>query len=662
MAIDAPILDDRTFEQLYEEARSLIPRYTPEWTDHNDVDPGATMLQLHAWFTEQLLFRLNQVPERNYRKFLQLLGIDVKPASPAHVDVTFTTAQPDTDAVVPAGTQVAVGGGEGGDQPIVFELPQAFVAIGPRLAAVQIYDSFTYRDVTTANAAGGQGFDPFGPHAHAGSALVLGFDSPAAFTSQPVTLMLYAEQPLARPVVEVELESAPVPPPATLAYEYWDGSGWEPLGRDLDETWSLLRTGRMIVSVPANRAQKRTLGVVTTSLYWLRVRLDEQHFDRVPRLSQVLSNTTTAVQAVTITDEVLGGSDGMPDQGPFALTTTPVVPWDEPYTVHRMDGTPVKVSSLLLEIDEGSGFEPWQEVDDFLASKPDDPHYVLDRAAGGVTFGDGRFARIPVANPANPSGNIVARRYLAGGSARGNVGAGTVTVLQTAAPGIASVTNTRPASGGADQETVADAKRRAPSALKARGRAVTAEDFETLTLEAPAPVKRSTALALHHPGFPGVQVPGTVTIVVVPDIPGRAPMPSEATLRLVCQYLNAHRLITTEVFATGPTYRRVRITGDIVARGDADLAAVRKAVAQRLVDWLHPLHGGDDGTGWPFGGTIYASSLYRIALEVPGVDRIKDNQLLVELDGDRQTFCRDVDLNPGELIEPLDPDLRVTYT
>jgi hypothetical protein len=139
-------------------------------------------------------------------------------------------------------------------------------------------------------------------------------------------------------------------------------------------------------------------------------------------------------------------------------------------------------------------------------------------------------------------------------------------------------------------------------------------------------------------------------------------MPSEATLRLVCQYLNQHRLITTEVFATGATYRRVRITGDIVARADADLAAVRKAVAERLMSWLHPLHGGDDGEGWPFGGTIYASSLYRIALAVPGVDRIKDNQLLVELDGDRQTFCRDVEINPGELIEPLDPELRVTYT
>jgi hypothetical protein len=119
--------------------------------------------------------------------------------------------------------------------------------------------------------------------------------------------------------------------------------------------------------------------------------------------------------------------------------------------------------------------------------------------------------------------------------------------------------------------------------------------------------------------------------------------------------------VTTEVFAVGPSYRRVRITGDIVARGDADLATVSRAVAARLVEWLHPLTGGDDGKGWPFGGTIFASSLYRVALQVAGVDRIKDNQLLVELDGTRQTFCRDVPIGNGELIEPLEPELVVTY-
>jgi predicted phage baseplate assembly protein len=660
MSIEAPNLDDRRFEDLFAEARSLIPRYAPEWTDHNESDPGIALMQLHAWFTDLLLFRLNQVPERNYRKFLQLLGIRLKAASPARVDLTFTTAKPDADAIVPAGTQVATAGG-GSDPPVVFELPQAFVAIGPRLTTVQVYDGFSFRDVTTANAVDGQGLDPFGPHAHPDSALFLGFDSPASFTAQPVTFMFYADQPKASPVAEAELEATPVPRPATFAYEFWDGSSWEPLTVDVDETWAMLRTGRIVLTGPGSRAAKSAVGQITALRYWLRIRLVDQHFDRVPRLQQVAVNTVAAVAAITVRDEVLGGSDGMPDQGPFRLSNTPVVSRDAPTSVRRSDAREIRVMSLLLEIDEGSGFEPWEEVDDFLASGPDDLHYTLDHTTGELFFGNGRFGRIPVANPALPTANIVARRYLAGGGARTNVGAGTATVLQTAATGVATVTNARPAAGGADTETIEDAKRRAPSALKARGRAVTAEDFETLTLEASAPVKRAKALPLHHPGFPDVPIPGTVTVVVVPDVPGNAPRPSESTLQIVCAYLNHHRLVTTEVFAVGPTYRQVRIVGDIVARADADLAAVRRAVAARLQDWLHPLTGGDDGDGWPFGGTIYASSLYRVALQVDGVDRIKDNQLLMELDGERQAFCRDVPIDAGELIEPLEPELTVTY-
>ena len=59
-------LDDRTFEQLYQELRRRIPAYTPEWTDHNDSDPGITLLQMFAWLSEIVIYRLNRVPEKNH--------------------------------------------------------------------------------------------------------------------------------------------------------------------------------------------------------------------------------------------------------------------------------------------------------------------------------------------------------------------------------------------------------------------------------------------------------------------------------------------------------------------------------------------------------------------------------------------------------------------
>ena len=658
--LQAPELDDRRFEDLVAEGRSLIPRYAPEWTDHNESDPGIAMLHLFAWLTDQTLYRVNQIPERAYVKYLQLLGIQTRPATPATVELTFTTATPTADELVPSGTQVATSGGDPG--PVVFEVEEGFTAIGAKLVALQVDDA-GLREVTAANDVAGQAFEPFGALARDDAALLLGFDTPGPFTSSPITLFAYVRPPtkaLAVAAADVDRASA-VPLPAHVVAEFHDGFGWEPTAIQADETRAFSISGRMVLSGPGGRAAKVALGAVTDARYWLRIRLVSGRYQVAPELDRIELNTVRAVQAVTIRDEVLGGSNGMANQGPFALSTIPVVrgePGVGPVR-WRGDGLRVVVRDVELEIDEGSGPEPWQQVDDFLASTPDDPHFTLDRTTGEVRFGDGHTGRIPVAFGAGD--NIVARWYRAGGSARGNVGADTVVTMQTAAPGIKTVTNRLPASGGADEERVEEAKRRAPAALKSKGRAVTAEDFEVVALDAPAAVGRVHALPLRHPAHPGSIVPGAVTVLVVPASPGPAPQPTETTLRAVCQHLNRHRLITTEVFATGPTYRRVRILGDLVVARDRDLAVVRAAVADRLAQWLHPLRGGDDGLGWPFGGTIFASALLGVVVGVPGVARIRDNQLLVELDDEVQNFCRDVELGVGELVEAVEPDLIVAY-
>jgi predicted phage baseplate assembly protein len=75
MPLPVPNLDDRKFQDILDEARRLIPRYCPEWTDHNLSDPGITLLELFAWMTDMLLYRLNRVPEKNYLKFLDLIGV-----------------------------------------------------------------------------------------------------------------------------------------------------------------------------------------------------------------------------------------------------------------------------------------------------------------------------------------------------------------------------------------------------------------------------------------------------------------------------------------------------------------------------------------------------------------------------------------------------------
>ena len=79
MPLPVPNLDDRTFDQLVTEARTLIPRHFPAWTDHNPSDPGITLLELFASLFEAAIYQINRVPERSIEHFAALVGVARKP-------------------------------------------------------------------------------------------------------------------------------------------------------------------------------------------------------------------------------------------------------------------------------------------------------------------------------------------------------------------------------------------------------------------------------------------------------------------------------------------------------------------------------------------------------------------------------------------------------
>jgi predicted phage baseplate assembly protein len=643
--LPTPNLDTRRQADIVAEARALIPRYTPEWTDLNDSDPGLTLVQLYAWMTEMTLYRLNQVPELTYIKFLELLDVRLLPAEPARAELTFTLVDPPVAPIVdvPVGTRVAAAGGDG-RPPVVFETDRALQALGARLAAVLSYDGFSYTQLTSTNETGDRGFEPFGPQAREGSALCLGFAFAGPFPAVALDLAVFVAAGDAPPQpAHCDVAAAAVVPPVELAWEYWDGERWSVLALDEDETRAFTRSGHVSLQVPGDRLALLALGDVPEPLYWLRARVARAGYELAPRLDTVSTNTVPATQAETVENEVLGGSDGLPDQT-FALAFTPVL-----------------AASVVLEIDEGSGPRTWQEADDFFAAGPEDEVYTLDRATGVVTFGDGRRGRIPVANADSPAGSVRALVYRHGGGSAGNVPAGAIAQLQTAVDGVQAASNRRASEGGADEETLDDAKDRAGQELATRGRAVTAEDFAVIARLTPGVrIRRAHAIGLAHPGFPDVPIPGAVTVVVVPDGDAPNPLPSETTLQAVCRHLDQHRLLTTETFVVGPTYRLVKVEAAVRVHATADLGVVRRAVEDALTRWLHPLDGGEDGLGWPLGGTIFHSLVMGTALGAdPGVARI--DELWIWLDGERQPFCRDVAIGPRVLPYSDGHDIRVSF-
>jgi predicted phage baseplate assembly protein len=400
-----------------------------------------------------------------------------------------------------------------------------------------------------------------------------------------------------------------------------------------DDTLAFTIPGFVRLKLPAaGLVVPATLGGRTDAARaWLRARLAVTFYEAAPALSLVAANTVAAQAAQTVLNEIVGGSDGTPNQS-FTLSSTPV-----------LDGT------LVLTVDEGSGPVTWTQVDDFSGSGPNDLVYLLDPTTGGIQLGDGvTHGHIPVANLGNPSGSIVATIYQFGGGARTSIAAGTALTLMTSIPGIdtSNVASPFAAYGGTDEESLQDAMDRAPEALKSQNRAVTCADYELLAMQA-GPISRAKALPLYHPDFPGMSVPGVVTVIVVPNVDVPAPMPSPGLLRTVCAYLDQRRLIATELYVIAPTYVPVTITLDVLAQPDADTGTVELAVEAALTAFLDPRTGGSAGTGWPFGGTIYFVDLLRTSL-VTDVIRVAD--LVITLNGTEAPACSDVPIPAGALL------------
>jgi predicted phage baseplate assembly protein len=644
-----PQIDDRSYDSLLAEVRTRIARYTPEWTpvwtDVNDNDPGITMVQVFAWLVELLTYRMNKVPDLNYVKFLQLLGIELNAAEPALSEVTFSVRDsfPDSSLIVPPHIQLTAESSVGGP-PIVFETERSLIALKAPLVEVLSYDGYAYTSVTKENTDGTQGFQPFGPTPDEGSALFLGFDATTSFPAIELNLTFWAlPQNIKMVAFKCGLPDSPSFASATIRWEFWNGIDWTRLSLLKDETLALTRSGHVYLQTPATGMQPLAIGSSATKLYWIRGRIERSQYENPPRLLAIRTNTVAVRQAETVKFEVIGGSNGRRDQ------------------VFRLANVPVLRRSLTLTVDQGAGPDVWTEVDDFFGSSVNDLHYVLNRTTGEIRFGDGRNGSIPVANAADPEGNIVAREYQFGGGKKGNVPAKSIKTLTTSIDGIDDnlVANLQAAYSGRDEETLDEAKKRAPRSIKSRCRAVTAEDYEYLAMEA-ATIKRAKALPLFHPDFPGVKVPGVVTVIVVPDSEDPAPTPSEGTLRTVCAYLDQRRLLATEVFVIKPRYQRVEIKAEVIVADNADLADVKKSVEQKIKDYFHPLKGGEDGQGWPFGGTIFYSRVSQRIFTVNGVQSVKT--LVIFLDGEEMQFCSDVTIQEAGLLYSTSPQVDPHYS
>lgn len=495
------------------------------------------------------------------------------------------------------------------------------------------FNDFQYTDVTEVARTEYTIFQPFQAKPEESPALYFGF--PTRPPNDEIGLYFQLEEELglgSLPTEEAEVATAELEKYEALrrlawesgqrvVWEYWDGDEWEPLAVD-DETQGFTSSGFTFFIAPDDWAASSKF---TEERFWLRARLEQGGYVKPPRVRMIVSNAIDAFNQETIRNETLGSSDASPLQQ-VKLLRSPLLD-DEVIEIRERQKPPADELADLgtepvrpVDPDNAQNNEVWvrwKRVESFFASGPRSRHYTLDYVTGVVSFGDGRRGFVP------PEGKncIIATSYRIGGGALGNVNPNTLTSLGRALAYIETVTNPLAATGGADRETIEEAKARAPFTIKSRDRAVTSEDYEMLALRASTTLARARCV-------PDRSNRGHVTLALVPkaEVRGeeltRRLLPSNEVLRYVKRYLDERKLVGTVLNVVRPRYKDLSVRVVLIRRSVGTSDRLRKEIELKLRRYLHALVGGKDGKGWEFGRPILKPELIHLVEEVPGVEGV----------------------------------------
>jgi hypothetical protein len=673
MPLTPPSLDSRTYQQLVDDALARIPVHNPDWTNFNQSDPGVTIVELFAFLTENLLYRANQIPERNRQKFLSLLGVPLEPPSSARGLVQITNERGPLQTVtlnadlevrsgnIPFRTQAALDvlpvegrvyfkrqrddaelrayyeqlyGAVDATSLLLYEtVPLEQQGSGALSFGATVDNALwiallarTGDDVEDVRAqlAGKTVNVGFVPALAAGSATLEPVGKPPGTAGSPLDFRIPSvpasggltgdRQPAYRQLAAASTTNVLVSPGVVQV---------ELPGATELRLWDNLEpleggTGDL---PPALEDSKTEARVVT----WLRV---QPPSGAEATLIWAGINCVDVSQRAHVRDEVLPSGNGEPDQS-VRLSRAPVIP-----------------GSVRLTVTTAGESQQWAEIDDLLAAGPEIPApdlraepgvqppkpapaevFVVDPEAGELRFGDGIRGRRPQLDA------TLRASYDHGVGRAGNVARGTITTAPALPAGF-KVTNPVRAWGGAEGETVAEGEKQIARYLQHRDRLVTAEDYRTLSRRAPGiDLGRIEVLPAFNPDAsaePG-DAPGAVTLLVIPRYDATqpdAPVPDKLFLEALCEYLEPRRLVTTEVFLRGPAYTPIWISVGLDVVAGASIPQVREDVKKRLLAFLAPLPPvGENVGGWQLRRSVLQLDLIAEANRVTGVQRVNGLQL-----------------------------------
>jgi len=373
--LPVPILDDQLFIDIVSEARKMIPRIYPEWTDENYHDPGITMIELLAWLSEMQQYYLDRVTEKNERKFLKLMGIKPQNAICATAEVSFTGLE--QGEWIPRGTRLGAG-----EQ--VFESDEAIYLLPITIEKMLVYADGEYGDVSALDATPGLSYYAFGRQAQVGNRLLLGMDRPIPGAREiSLTIKMDENYPISPGEV---YPGCQVIPSAANSWYYYGGEGesigWHPLLVTLDDSHSLQCSGKLRFVISDEMAATRFNPAVDKDRYWICCVLEGNDYELSPRIEKICLNTVTANQHRSYSMTECFSGSGQVGQS-FILQ----------HALSYYGQNEVQVRA------EDGEWSFWRQVDELLPGHANQPVFALQRSYDGrtvhIVFGNGDNGRKP---------------------------------------------------------------------------------------------------------------------------------------------------------------------------------------------------------------------------------------------------------------------------
>jgi hypothetical protein len=423
-----------------------------------------------------------------------------------------------------------------------------------------------------------------------------------------------------------------------------------------------------------------------------------------PRLKYLSHNTVSCINAYSVADELLARYDvdgsSLTNKYDFTFSKKPLADiqtgrQEEIWVREKNGASPglqVELSrkNRIRETRDATGniietWVLWKAASELLNSNEDSQQriYSIDRIMGKLTLGSAttsfrlmgidqdEYNSLIVRENISRLSNTVDTRelavkssYISAGDGReGNVEVGEVKTLKTRIPFIDSVVNYDAGEGGSDIQPPEDAVEIWPQLIKNRGKPVTADDFESLAKG--RFLSLSKAKCFPNRDINGYFRPGHVLLIVIPKtskntettldssatisnaISQKPAYPSIGQIEKIKQYLGQYAdgilVIPNNFHVLGPIYYKLTISSRIYVDKIDDISEVMNQALNNIKQFLDPLTGGQDHTGWDLGQILLPSDVYAILSSISKVDHIGDVTVEIDLDTDARVMDYNTD-------------------